>query len=602
MTLKQNVGQVLVKQIGQAATKVRGAQGSTPADLRRLAEQARSRRDWSLDCYYRRQICAQPTPRAGDWIQYGHSLKEAGFHGRAETAYLTALAMKPDDPEIPLQLGHLAKVRGRFQAAAEAFSKALDAGYPSEPIAFERELARKMDNGTVFRDFPPGTPREGVRLFLSAPAAAVHETDKAGLAASLGAADYSYSFAMRGFIDALEALEMDYTLLANPEFVSDIAERSSGAINIHLGFYPPERMRVLKGAYNVNCFAWEFDRLRSSGETLSYHAFADQATMLAIADEIWIPSEHGAQAVRDSTQVPVIRIPAPIVSNLKKKPREAPPARREVERLARGLSDIFWEPLTILPRLQPQLDESARGRQATIQSIMSRQPADAAPVFYLSVFNVHDFRKQIEPMLRGFVQFSEDHPEAILLLKATTPHRAKKIINRILMEEQVADTGRLIAPLISDRIFITDAVLSRDELNRLYDLATFYVCTSYAEGQNLPLLEAMGRGVVPVSVDHTAMADYVDETDAVVIPSARRELDPRLAARYGLYGVMTNYVEAGAVAEALARASDLPNDAYGRMSAAAHRQVTSQFTAEAFQDQLQGLIRRLEDQPEEAHP
>ncbi|MBM9539078.1 glycosyltransferase family 4 protein, partial [Desulfobulbus alkaliphilus] len=115
--------------------------------------------------------------------------------------------------------------------------------------------------------------------------------------------------------------------------------------------------------------------------------------------------------------------------------------------------------------------------------------------------------------------------------------------------------------MVSDRVWITDGVLTRAELNRLYDAATFYVCTSHAEGQNLPLLEAMARGVVPVTVDHTAMSDYISDNDAVVIPSRTRPLDIRLAARYRMYGVETNYVDADDVSSALQRAEDMNDDA-----------------------------------------
>ena len=54
-------------------------------------------------------------------------------------------------------------------------------------------------------------------------------------------------------------------------------------------------------------------------------------------------------------------------------------------------------------------------------------------------------------------------------------------------------------------------------MSALYCIADFYICTSAAEGQNLPLLEAMAHGSVPVSTGNTAMADYITADNAFQI-------------------------------------------------------------------------------------
>ena len=54
-------------------------------------------------------------------------------------------------------------------------------------------------------------------------------------------------------------------------------------------------------------------------------------------------------------------------------------------------------------------------------------------------------------------------------------------------------------------------------MDALYEAADFYLCTSIAEGQNLPMLEAMSFGVVPVSPRHTAMRDYLDNDNSVEV-------------------------------------------------------------------------------------
>jgi glycosyltransferase involved in cell wall biosynthesis len=565
----------------------------TPGQLRSLSDQARARRDWSADVHYRRQLVRQEPEKPGAWVQYGHALKEAGFHADAEKAYLKALDLKPDDAEINLQLGHLAKVRGHFDEARRRLELARDLGHPDiDHVLFELKLLRRVDNAVVFHETSPHAEQTPLRVFLSVPGGPVSEGNKAAVASGLGRADYSYSFAMRGFVDALDEMEIDYTVLTNPEFVCDITQRSNAEINLHLSFYPPERIRLLKGAYNVNCFAWEFDRLRLPSEVVSYHAFADQATMLDLADEIWVPSEHGAEAVRQSARIPVKTVAAPVLHHLTRAPRKRPPTAGEVARSARSLQDVVWEPLAVLPRIQPQMNQGAESRRSSALAVLGRNVEERPPVVFMSVFNAHDFRKQIGPMLEGFLKLAATHPEAILLLKMTTPDMGNTI-NDIVLKEQILNEARMIPPMISERIWITKQVLTRDELNRLYDMSSYYLCTSYAEGQNLPLIEAMGRGVVPVSVDHTAMAGYISEANAVVIPSEKKPFDRRLTNRYGLFGLETHFVSPVAVRDSAVRALELSDDAYAGLSSAAQATVREQFGLERFAAAFSGFVEGL---------
>lgn len=590
MSRSPNVGRALKKSITGIAAQLNGRE--TPAQLRRYADQARAQHDWARDAFFRRKICEMEPERLGAWVQYGHALKESGFHARAAEAYKRALALKPGDPEITLQLGHLAKVRGDFAEAQRCFEAARAAGHPDpDHIDFELKLLRKIDNSRIFWGEGGEGDKVPLRVFLSAPAKPVNETDRASASQGLGRSDYSYAFAMRGFIEALEEMEIDYTVIDRPENVADIRARSGAETNIHLGFYPPERIRVLKGAYNVNCFAWEFDRLRLPEEVQTHHAFADQTTMLDIADELWVPSQHGAEAVRAGVTKPVHRVPAPILSHLSRHARSGRPSPRDIARAARDASGPTWQPLSILPRIQDTMDSAARSRAAPLPSILSTA-VDGDPVVFLSIFNVHDYRKQIEPLVEGFLRFAETDDRAILLLKMTTPWRGHP--NRNLMEEQIADAGRMLRPMVSERVWMTDDVLSRAELNRLYDISAFYLCTSHAEGQNLPLIEAMGRGVVPVSVGHTAMKDYLSENDAVIIPSTPRPFGIRLTRRYGMFGAETHHVEADEVTAALRRAVSMADADYARRSAAAFEEVRRQFGLHAFAERFNALVDQLQ--------
>jgi hypothetical protein len=567
-----------------------GAAARSLGDLRSLADQARSRRDYSADAFYRRHICSLEPDRAGNWTQYAHALKEIGFHDRARVAYLKAIDLGGSRADLELQLAHIAKFQGDLEHADAAFVRALDAGYHDlENISFERKLLKQM-RGANRSELAGSTPE--LRVFLSVPGGAVSEATRSSLAAGLGHGDYSYAFAMRGFVDALAALEIDHEVIQHPEYISDIRKRSGARHNIHLSFYPPERMRLLKGAYNINCFAWEFDRLRNETEELSAHPFASQARMLNLADEIWMPSAHGVESVRHDVTVPVHEVPAPVLHNIVETPRRHRTDVTTRQKILRRLNQVVWRPLAVLPRIQPHMNFGSRARELRLPALLDTYFQGEAPMIFVSVFNAHDYRKQIAPMLRGFIEFTRNHPNAILLCKVTTVDRGSEI-NDVLFREQLLELDRLTPPLISEKIWLTRDVLTRDEMVALYDVADYYVCTSHAEGQNLPLIEAMGRGVVPVSTDGTAMDAYIDPETAVTIESERRPFGRRLTARYGLYGLQTNFTTPDMVCDALVRAHNLSDADYASLSEGALKRVKALYGLDRFAAIFKRLTERL---------
>lgn len=592
MKRQRRVARALLRRLNPPTVAI-GDGGATRSlsDLRALADQARSRRDYAADAFYRRLVCGLESDRAANWTQYGHALKEIGFHTRAAFAYRKAIELGGTEIDLQLQLAHLAKFQGDFQAADAAFTRVLDLGYPDpESIAFERKLLRQVGVGV---DRPASSDTAPtLRVFLSVPGGAVSEATRTSLAAGLGHGDYSYAFAMRGFVDALVALEIDHEVIQHPEYIADIRKRSDARHNIHLSFYPPERMRLLKGAYNINCFAWEFDRLRSKAEDLSAHPFASQACMLDLADEIWMPSAHGVEAVRPDVKVPVHEVPAPVLQNIMQAPRIRRTDARERQKILRRLGQVAWRPLAILPRIQPHMNFGSRARELRLPALLDTYYQGETPVIFVSVFNAHDYRKQIGPMLRGFVEFTRIYPNAILLCKVTTVDRGSEI-NDVIFREQLLELDRLTPPLISEKVWLTRDVLTREEMVALYDVADHYVCTSHAEGQNLPLIEAMGRGVVPISTDGTAMDAYIDAETAVTIGSERRPFGQRLTARYGLYGMETHFTTPDWVRDALVQAVNLSDSDYAARSEGALERVKKLYGLDRFAATFRSLTERL---------
>jgi O-antigen biosynthesis protein len=71
-------------------------------------------------------------------LQYANMLRDLGRLAESELVYRSALAEKPDDSDIHLELGHCLKLQGRRQAALDAYGRA--AGLAPFSIAPKREL------------------------------------------------------------------------------------------------------------------------------------------------------------------------------------------------------------------------------------------------------------------------------------------------------------------------------------------------------------------------------------------------------------------------------------------------------------------------------
>jgi len=595
----------MIHKVGNFVSKLRNSEGSTtqapaeapsehstlktPAQLRSAGDRHRDQANWPAAAFFYTRLLQLEPEDAALWLQQGHMLKESGMLGEADRSYERARQLRPTDPEIPLQRAILAKLMCEFDRAVSLYQEALQMGYLqtdfiNQELAFLRRTANTPPRRSVVDNGQP-------MIYLSSVALPVSEADPTRLQRILGGTNYSYAQSMRGYQFALEQAGYMCEVIENPEYIPDIRLRSSASLNIHIGFYPPDGPRYLKGASNVVCLAWEFERLKTSTETGSYHAFADPVAMLCCAQQVWAVSPYSREAIKRSGVPNVISIPTPVPPT-KDAGRLRQPSLGELQRAALKLERLTWVPLAVWPRMQSTVSRHARERQVSLLSKLLDCDDEHPPIVFVSIFNVSDYRKQTKPMIEAFVRFTQTCPNSLLLLKMSDV-RGNLDINTLLFREQIEELGEMTPPLFSDRILLSRDALSRDEMNQLYDMASYYICTSHAEGQNLPLIEAMGRGVVPISTDQTAMQDYISEEDAIVLPSNFAPLTPRLTNRYNLYGVKTHYVEARDVYAALVKAQNISSETYAALSQNAHTRVRHLFGSDAFATAVKQAISNL---------
>lgn len=565
----------------------------SPHDYQAYADKCRDKQLWSEAAYYYRKVVGKDPKNLAIWIQQGHMLKEVGLLTHAVACYRRAIEIESTDPEAFVQLAIVYKQQGEFDQAITCYEAALKLDYQDKVfLCQEIEFLKKTANRSIESLFSSGEA-SSYRVYLSSVSTTPSEENTDKLSLSLGKTHYSYGFILKGYIQALKSLGIPFEFISSPEYIANIKDRSSAKINIHIGIYPPDGPRLLKGAYNIFVFAWEFERLQYGYERISNHAFVDSKTMLSIADEVWGISQFTSSVAVKAGILQVRTVPTPIVQGICNRGRSGLPLRNEIYNAVSRLEHIHWRPLAISSVMQSVLSKQSSQREQTLRRILIDTYDDGPPIFYLTIFNVYDYRKQIKPALEGFIQFSKRHSNVFFLIKLSIAGGSGIDPNISLFANQIADPAEISAPLVSDRIWITTDTLSREDLNVLYDITSFYTSTSHGEGQNLPLLEAMGRGVVPLSVNHTAMADYVFDDNAIIVPSTFAPFNIRLIDRYRMYNVNTYYVSSRDMLLALERTFACDVESYSIKSQKCVDIVIEKYGIESFKTSINDLIEKI---------
>ena len=135
------------------------------------------------------------------------------------------------------------------------------------------------------------------------------------------------------------------------------------------------------------------------------------------------------------------------------------------------------------------------------------------------MLNPFDHRKQLPAMLAGFMQALRDHPDAVLLVKLIVDNDATRVYNiNELLPLHLGFKGAC------PRVVFIGEQLSKAQMHSFLKLGSHYLCTSSAEGLNLPLIEAMLAGVPAVSTRNTAMGTYLDDDNSIGMRSSAQPM------------------------------------------------------------------------------
>lgn len=408
-----------------------------------------------------------------------------------------------------------------------------------------------------------------------------------------GFAHYSYGSVCKKFLKLCKDGGLSTQELVMPEIYADSShlKPSAGGVRpVHIAFKPYEEFRLLKGAANVVHVAWEFDKVPTFDDLPYNHPHRDNILndyvhVLGMASEIWVGCEYTKAIFAAYGLNRVEVIPAPITA-----------AKAEIENeLETKLHKIGC------------LEFSRKAISAYTSSIAS-VPLNNNAIFraddchdfggkvFFSVFNPGDPRKNAAALFLGFQEYlRRTNRNDLLVVKLVLDGSAESIKNALTNElpKYFDYAGIPMSFMDCSNILLVPSLLSSEEMAALYRAADFYVCTSAAEGQGLPLQEAMAAGLVPISSAETAMADYIKPDHAIVIGTKSAPIPLQVAQTYGLWGVNWRLPDHHDVMRGFEQAAAMPQDEYKKRSRKAQRFIQNRYGFDAIHKKILARIKEL---------
>jgi glycosyltransferase involved in cell wall biosynthesis len=312
-----------------------------------------------------------------------------------------------------------------------------------------------------------------------------------------GLAHYSYGFAMESFIDVVKDEDNIVEIFSYPFDTGAVKLLTRKSINpVSISFLPPDVSLFAARSKKICVFAWEFDKLprKSVGNNGIFKK--DYAKMLRRYDSVITLSSYSKQTLQN------YGIEAHVLpSAVSKKTIEA----------NETIDSISCYELSTVPNAY----EDNPG--IPLQNILNNSKYNQR---FLYVFNPHDIRKNFGNLATAFTKFTKDHPEAVLILKMTAKNSLTKLQETAFRREFPSFLNTTFK-----NIYVVIDRLSDSKLQMLMDSCQNYISPTRAEGQNLPLCEAMLSGMLCISPNHTSMSDFVTNKSNIILKSSPWVID-----------------------------------------------------------------------------
>ena len=405
---------------------------------------------------------------------------------------------------------------------------------------------------------------------------------------AVGAQHSSLSLAGERYLAACARLGVRTVLVRRPEiYGSDVSRQFLAAENeplIHLATGDYASLRVLKSAYNIACVAWEYDAISTT--TFDRESpWKNQRWTLGLFDEVWVGASFVKQAF-ERQGLPNVHVVPPPVPECPEFDQKIKPRIEEV---------IARSPCAPLLFDFTNWDQSRRFlTENTVEFVrfFGSVAATGRPKVYLTIINPGDHRKNIEATMLGFLRFVQVHPNSLLVIKLVAER--ERTLTDVVWNTLRVQLERLFqrSLLRNDAVVFVHDFLEEKRLLQLMRSADFYLSTSFAEGANMPVLEAMACGTSVISPIHTAMADYLSDDNCIPCRSRQVAVDGETVTGYRIGTVSRYEVTSQDVADALAESAALPLGELDRRRRNALATVTGKYD-------IGGVARSIESRFEE---
>jgi glycosyltransferase involved in cell wall biosynthesis len=334
-------------------------------------------------------------------------------------------------------------------------------------------------------------------------------TNADSLAKDLGGPEYSYYFVARAFNPLLARLGSVHIASDPVEDVNRLYDRclERGESCLFVYYAPPHRMILGSRCPTMPVIAWEFPDIPT--QTWDDDPRNDWRYVLRQCAGVITLSEFAAKAVRKAMgqQYLALAVPAPVWDRLSTSgssmPMRTPNATLQVELEgfifdSRGYTFHMGDAPASPPR-----------QAATEVRAPARTMLDG--VVFTSVFAPKDGRKNWLDMLTAFLAAFKDTADATLVFKmiGRDPSYWWWELHDMLAR----------IPAAACRVVVLQGFLSDAAYGQLIGATHWIVNSSVAEGLCLPLLEFMCAGRPAVAPAHTAMSDYLNSTNALLVRS-----------------------------------------------------------------------------------
>ena len=348
-----------------------------------------------------------------------------------------------------------------------------------------------------------------------------------------GYAHYSYGFALDSFKTILDQnedkiLDTFYYPFLTPEIKSRTQKFSN---LVHISFLPPDVALLVPKAFNICVFAWEFDKLPKQSKEKNGTFKKDYPTALKNFNAVIVLSSY-TQRVLESYGINSYVLPSSVIKKTIE-PQES-------------IDDLKCYPLTT------ETNAYEKNIANTFGEIAKNSPYSKR---FLYILNPHDIRKNFGNLVTAFDKFVIDHPDATLFLKITAQGELTKL-------QQIAFAREFPSfPETRFRnVYFIPEKLSDSKLQLLLESCEFYVSPSRAEGQNLPLCEAMVSERICIAPDHTSMQDFVDPESSIVLEYNSWIIDESTHKYSDFWGFSWYNVGEETILNSLHKAIDLTNE------------------------------------------